>query len=149
MNVIYDEVRLLRSRTTGKIFPHVVFSGDTDMVTLGWVSLTSIEVNEVFVTEVNADEWRSLSHGIEGHLQLERRINLRLGRTDLRCPWIVRVEDRGPSAKGLSFQEFRKIYQPLKIFYRDIHDASSEAEEVAVVGREEFESGGGKLVVVS
>ena len=53
MNTTYDTILWLQSQATSKRFPIVQFSGDTDMVTQGWVSLTSIERPEIVVTRLD------------------------------------------------------------------------------------------------
>jgi hypothetical protein len=148
MSTIYDSILWLESQATKKRFPIVRFSGDTDMVTAGWVSLTSVERPEIVVTQLSAEEYRLTDKDSERDLQVEHRVNKALNRSDLRCSWLVRAEEVGPSAKGLSFQEFRKVYQPPKLFFRDILSEGSLAEEVGCVSLAEFERSGGNLMVL-
>ncbi|WP_322629468.1 hypothetical protein [Halothiobacillus sp.] len=148
MNNIYDTILWLKSESTGKQFPVVLFSADTDMATAGWVTLTSIEKYEVVVSELTAEEYRATANGSSGYLQVEKRINAALGRADLKCPWFVRAEESGPSGKNLSFQEFKKVYRPPAIYYRDIFQPDAVAVEVSRVSLSQFEQAGGKLVVV-
>ncbi|MDR3418745.1 MAG: hypothetical protein P4L83_21435 [Nevskia sp.] len=151
MNSIYDTILWLKSESTGRQFLVVLFSADTDMATAGWVAFTSLEKHEIVVTELTAEEYRATANGSSGYLQAEKRINAALGRTDLKCPWIVRAEDAGPGGKGLSFQEFRKVYRPPIIYYRDIFQSDAVdavAQEVSRVSLRQFEQAGGKLVVV-
>lgn len=49
MNTIYDTILWLQSQATAKQFPIVEFSADTDMITNGWLSLTSINQPEIVV----------------------------------------------------------------------------------------------------
>jgi hypothetical protein len=147
MNTIYDTILWLKSQTTGKRFPVVVFSADTDMVTEGWVALTSIERPEIVVTQMTAEEYQSGGEP-SGYLQVETRVNGVLGRSDLKCSWLVRVEETGPSGKGLSFQEFCRVSQPPRLFFRDVFNTDFLAEEDSRVSRTEFERGGGKVVVL-
>ena len=149
MNTIYDTILWLQSQKTGRRFPIVQFSADTDMATDGWVSLTSVERSDVVVTQLTNEEYRSTAAGaVGGYLQLEERVNAALHRNDLRHSWLVRVEEKGPSGMGLSFQEFRKVYQPPKLFYRDILSAGGVAEEISRVSRSQFEREGGSVVVL-
>jgi hypothetical protein len=148
MSTIYDTILWLQSPATTKRFPIVQFSGDTDMVTAGWVSLTSVEHSEVVVTQLTGEEYHSTNKDSSGYLQVEGRVNSALNRCDLRCSWLVRVEEISPIGKGLSFQEFRKAYRPPKLFFRDIFCNDSLAEEVSCVTRAEFERNGGKLTVL-
>lgn len=148
MSTIYDTILWLESQATKRRFPIVQFSGDTDMVTAGWVSLTSIERPEIIVTQLTAEECRLTGEGSERDLQVERRVNRTLNRSDLRCSWLARVEQVGPDGMGLSFQEFRKVYQPPKLSFRDILSEGALAEEVGRVTLAEFRLSGGSLVVL-
>ncbi|WP_084197368.1 hypothetical protein [Solimonas soli] len=148
MKGIFDTILWLKSESTGKQFPAVLFSGDTDMVTAGWVSLTSALKSELVVTQLTAEEYQATAKDSSGYLQVEQRMNAALGRTDLRCLWFVRAEQAAPSGRGLSFQEFKKAYVPPVIYYRDIYQAGAVASEASRVSISEFERGGGKLVVV-
>nr|CAP48265.1 putative integron gene cassette protein [uncultured bacterium] len=76
---------------------------------------------------------------------VESRVNAALGRSDLRAVPLMRVEPRGPSAEGLSFQEFRKVCQSPRLLYRDIFVEGSLAERVDEVSLQDFESSGGRL----
>jgi len=145
---IYDTILWLESHSTGRRFPTVLFSADTDMATAGWESLTSISRHEVVVTQLTAEEFRATARDPSTYVQVENRVNATLGRDDLRVPWLVRVEERGPQGAGLSFQEFRKVYRPPRLLYRDILALDSLAEEQSRVSREEFEGSGGRLVVL-
>lgn len=140
---IYDTILWFESRETGRRFPVAQFSADTDMVTAGWVSLTSIEAPEIVVMKMVPSEY---SAGIPiAYEQVERRVNASLGRGDLRASWLVEAVQQGPTGAGLSFQEFRKVYQPPRLLYRDIFADGSLAEEVAQVALSDFESSGGKV----
>ncbi|KAG8152818.1 hypothetical protein [Burkholderia catarinensis] len=148
MTTIYDTILWLQSNTSAKQFPIVEFCADTDMATLGWVSLTSTDRPEIVVTQVTAEEFRAIANGPDGYLAVERRVNAALKRSDLKCSWLARVEEVTPTAKGLSFQEFRKAYQPPKLSFRDILHPDSLAREVSRTTRSEFERNGGKVVIL-
>lgn len=148
MNTIYDTIVWLQSQATSHQFPIVQFSGDTDMVTAGWVSLTSIDKPEIVVTQTTAAEHHAIAQGHDGYLQVENRINVALGRTDLRCAWLVRVEETSPMIQGTTFQKFRKSYRPPKLLFRDILGIESLASEASRTTRSEFERGGGKVLVL-
>ena len=149
MVTIYDTILWLRSQSTGKRFPIVMFTADTDMVTMGWVSLTSTESLEIVITQATPDELRRLPVCDEGYLQVESRINKALSRSDLRSSWMTSAEKAGPIPPGLSFQEFRKVYRPPKLFFRDIFNPNGIAEVISEIERSQFESEGGKLLVLS
>lgn len=95
MNTIYDTILWLKSQTTGKRFPVVVFSADTDMVTEGWVALTSIERPEIVVTQMTAEEYQSGGEP-SGYLQVETHVTDVRGRSDLKGFWLVRVKETAP-----------------------------------------------------
>ena len=145
---IYDTILWLESKHTGGRFPTVLFSGDTDMATIGWVSLTSISCHEIVVTQLTAEESRATASEPTAFTQVENRINATLGRDDLRIPWLARIEQRGPNAAGLSFQDFVKAHRPPRLLYRDILAPDSLSEELSRESREQFESSGGRLVVL-
>lgn len=147
MNTIYDTILWLQSKTTSRQFPIVQFSGDTDMVTDGWLSLTSVAQPVIVITQATADEYRAIAQSNDGYLTVEHRVNAALGRTDLRCSWLVGVEETTKPAGGTSFQEFRKSYQPPKLLFRDILAQESLASEVSRTTRSEFERNGGKVIV--
>jgi hypothetical protein len=133
MPTIYDTILWLKSRSTGRRFPVVLFSADTDMPTEGWVCLSSTRHAEVVVTQLTAAEYEAGGSPAEAYAEVERRVNRALGRDDLKCSWVVRVEEMGPSGAGMSFQDFLKVYRPPKVWYRDIFDPAGEAEEDARV----------------
>ena len=116
MTTIYDTIVWLQSDTSAEQFPIVEFSADTDMATLGWVSLTSTDQPEIVVTQVTAEEFRAIAKGTDGYLAVEHRVNAALKRLDLKCSWLVRVDD-GPNVAGGSFQMFREAYRPPKLFF--------------------------------
>ena len=142
---IYDTILWLESQATGRQFPTVLFSADTDMATVGWASLTSTVSPEIVVTQLTAEEFRATANDPSSYTALERRINSALCRDDLRVPWLAQVIQRS-SAAGHSFQDFLRVYRPPRLLYRDILATDSLAEEVSRVPLTDFESSGGKLV---
>jgi hypothetical protein len=145
---IYDTILWLESQATGRHFPTVLFSADTDMATAGWESLTSIHRHEIVVTQLTAEEFQATARNPSAYVQVENRVNAVLGRDDLRVPWLARIEERGPQAAGLSFQAFRNAHRPPRLLYRDILVVNSLSEERFRESREEFESRGGSLIVL-
>lgn len=140
---IYDTILWLQSRATKQQFPTVLFSADTDAATDGWVSLTSVDRPEVVVTEATAEEYQAVMKGPEGHLLIEDRVNAALKRADLKCPWLVRVEEASPATQGHLHQEYPKI------LYRDILSPDSLAAIVRRTTRREFERSGGTVTVLA
>ncbi|AZQ55758.1 hypothetical protein [Burkholderia cenocepacia] len=148
MTTIYDTIVWLQSNASAEQFPIVAFSADTDMATMGWVSLTSTDRPEIVVTQVTAEEFRAIAEGTDGYLAVEHRVNAALERSDLKCSWLARVEEAGSNVAGGSFQTFREAYRPPKLFFRDILHDDSLAQEVGRTTRSEFEHDGGKVIVL-
>ncbi|WP_107313130.1 hypothetical protein [Burkholderia metallica] len=148
MTTIYDTIVWLQSNASAEQFPIVEFSADTDMATMGWVSLTSTDRPEIVVTQVTAEEFRAIADGTDGYLAVEHRVNATLRRSDLKCSWLARVEEVGSSDAGRSFQMFREAYRPPKVLFRDILHSDSLAQEVSRTTRSEFEHNGGKVIVL-
>lgn len=125
-------------------FPHVVFSGDTDMVTMGLSSLTAPEANEVIIGELSIAEYKL---GFDAGLQaFEQRISETLQRTDLRTVRLLRSEVEQPP-KGISFQAFRQQYKPPRIFYSCAACMIGEATEVDKLDWQRFENAGGQITL--
>ncbi|WP_325088251.1 hypothetical protein [Burkholderia contaminans] len=148
MPTIYDTIVWLQSNTSAEQFPIVEFSADTDMATMGWVSLTSTDRPEIVVTQVTAEEFRAIADGTDGYLVVERRVNAALKRSDLKCSWLARVEEVGSSDAGGAFQVFQEVYRAPKVPFRDILHSDSVAQEVSRTTRSEFERNGGKVIVL-
>jgi hypothetical protein len=117
----------LRSKAKGRYFSSVIFSGDTDMETDGWVALTSIDRPEVVITEVSQDEHQAA----DGLLRCEQRVNSALARSDLRVVWFKRAGNRSET--------------PRRLFYRDIFDSEGDAELLSEISIEDFERSGWKI----
>lgn len=149
MGNICDTILWLKSISTGKQFPAVEFTADTDIATAGWVCLCSTERAEVVITQLTPDEQRGYAVGGSKYLALERRVNAALSRSDLKHPWLVQVEQPVSSiAAGRSFPEFRKTYQKPGLLFRDIYADGGVAEEVSRISRSEFEAQGGHVLVL-
>jgi hypothetical protein len=147
---IYDAILWLRSKKTGKTFPVVQFSADTDMATAGWISLTSPVHHDLVVTTLTDDEFNKTLEDSGGFLLLEERVNKILNRTDLVCSWLAAVVEPSYDVDitTLSFQEFRKISKQPQLLYRDIYSDDGLAVIETQVSRRDFERKGGKLVVL-
>lgn len=150
MTAIYDSILWLKSEKTGKKFPVVQFSADTDMATTGWVSLTSPIKHDLVVTRMTGDEFSKTVEDSNDYRPLEARVNVALNRTDLACSWLVKVVE--PSydidVATLSFQEFRKIAKQPRLLYRDIYSDGGFATVETEVSRRDFERKGGTFLVL-
>ena len=147
---IYDTILWLRSEKTGKKFPAVQFSADTDMATTGWVSLTSPVHHDIVVTTLTGDEFDKTLEDSSGYLLLEARVNKILNRKDMLCSWLASVAEPSHDVDiaALSFQNFRKIAKQARLLYRDIYSADGLAAIETEVSRRDFERKGGKLLVL-
>ena len=148
---IYDAILWLRSEQTGKKFPVVQFSADTDMATNGWASLTSGVNHDLVVTTLTDDEFNKTLEDSSGHLLLEARINKILNRTDLLASWVAAVVEPSYDVDiaTLPFQEFRKLAKQPQLLYRDIYSPDGLAAIETEVSRRDFERKGGKLLVLT
>ncbi|MFB9289599.1 hypothetical protein ACFFTM_14725 [Pseudoduganella plicata] len=146
----HQTILWLTSEQTGKTFPVAQFSADTDLVTMGWVSLTSVERPDIVVTAMTASELANAMTDTAGYLQLEARINKLLHRTDLVSCWLVAVEEPvyDVDIATLSFQQFRKIEKAPRLMYRDIYSPHTCATVSRQVSRRQFERQGGTIRVV-
>jgi hypothetical protein len=109
---IEGTVSILQCAGHHHLTPHLTFSGDSDMVTLGLASLSSIVANEIVVAEMIGGE---LADGESDALQ--NRINRLLVRDDLRSLRLRRVE-AAPASAGTSFQQFRQAYSPPRLVFQ-------------------------------
>ncbi|TXH88947.1 MAG: hypothetical protein E6Q78_09250 [Rhodoferax sp.] len=141
----YDTILWLQAGSSKRRFPVAEFSGDTDMVAEGWVSLTSIDGPEIIVTRFTGTEFRSTFDGVDGYLQLEQRVNCLLGRSDLRCTWLTGSEKTDESTRIVFPDE---VIRP-RLLYRDILSSEGVAFEVDRTTRSVFEAHGGKVTVVN
>jgi hypothetical protein len=141
---VHPETTIAWLRDKAGLFPHAEFAGDSDAVTMGWCSFTSRVYVEVVLAELTAFEWCGGDAGVAAATE---RLNLELGRDDL--VYIrVRYEQVGPSGSGISFQEFRKVYRPMRAHYSSrsgLEDSIWVREE----SLDEFRGSGGIVTVSS
>ena len=135
-------VSVLLCRSCGKRTPHLTFNGDTDMVTIGLTSLSSITRNEIVVADAQGDELRDR----EGKAILGR-VSKQLKRDDLRVVRLLRAEEEEIKA-GVSFQEFRKVYRPPSLIFSCPHCVTGEAEVKDKPSVSDFQREGGELTVL-
>lgn len=140
----------MKSEKTGKKFPTVQFSADTDVATAGWVSLTSRVNHDLVVTTMTDDEFNQATKDAGGYLMLEERVNHALKRTDLVCSWLAQVVEPSYDVdiSTLSFQDYRKIAKAPRLLYRDIYTDGGHATVETKVSRQEFERKGGTFLVL-
>lgn len=132
----------LQCEACGAVFPHFIFAGEMDSVTDGLYSATSCTANELVLAEATPSEWNELGRG-DG-TSVERKLAQQLGRSDLKIVHLLRVEHAN-SAKGLSFAESQKVYQPPALIYSCACCPNGESREVAELTVARFKMSGGKI----
>lgn len=125
----------LRCERCERKFPHVIFSGDTDMATDGLCSLTAVGQDEVVIGEFDASE-RSLDYdGAES--EFGERISRLLGRNDLRVVRLLRSEPSS-SPREMSF----------RLFYSCPICPSGEAQKIEKMDWGRFRAAGGQITII-
>ena len=99
------EINIIKCDSCGEEFPDFIFVADTDMVTYGCLSLTN-KNKEIALT---------LAGEAESIKDVEERIGQGFHVLE------VEYEDRTPSTKGQSFQDFLKTYKPPLPIYHCIY----------------------------
>lgn len=127
----------LRCARCERKFPHVIFSGDTDMATDGLCSLTAVGQDEVVVGEFDASERRLDYNGAENAFAV--RISQLLDRNDLRVVRLLRSEpSSSPHGK----------YTAHKTIYSCPICPSGEAQEIEKMDWERFRAVGGQITII-
>ena len=140
---VHPETTIVWLRDKKGLFPHAEFSGDTDTATMGWSSFTARSRNEVVLAILTGYEWHGGEDGIAAALD---RLNRESHREDL-VHIRVWYEKVGPSGKGMSFQEFQKVYRPHRAHYSS-RSGPEEAVHVRAESLEQFTSSGGIVTVL-
>jgi hypothetical protein len=115
------DVRIVQCKKCKETFPVFTFVADTDMVTMGCISL-SAKGNKIALTMQQSNEKDS---------NLEARVGFGYKIV------AVRYEDKNPSAKGVSFQDFLKTYKPATSIYSCIN-CGSDSEFLKFETKEQF-----------
>ena len=135
-------VSILECGSCKQAVPYLTFSADTDMTTIGLFQLTSIEHNEIVVTEATGAELQSENIGAE----TASKANRLLDRCDLRYIPLLRSENHNQSKA--SFQDFREQYEPPTLFFGCPKCNDGEATLISKMSLTEFRENGGKLNVI-
>ena len=100
----------VRCQHCKQVFPVFTFSADTDMATAGWVALTRTDNNDILIAWLKPREI---------DMELQERVGppYRVSRLSV----ITAAHDQS----GVSFQEFRKSYQPAVVGYSCIFCAGT------------------------
>jgi len=139
--IVEGTVSILDCRECGRTSPHLIFSGDTDMATMGLASLTSVVADEIVILESEQSECcDKTGRG------LEARANRMLSRHDLRFVRLLHAEKIEPSA-GQSFQEFREVYRAPNLTYSCPKCGVGEAVAGRSATLSEYRSEGGQFTV--
>ena len=125
------EIIISKCKKCRESFPVFSFVADTDMVTFGCVALTG-KGNKIALTMQGANETDS---------ETETRIGSEYKIVQ------VRYINEEFSAKGISFQEFRKVYNPPIPIYSCIY-CGADAETIKTETKDQFLAYG-KIEVVN
>lgn len=139
---VEGSVSILRCEAGRHSTPHLIFSGDTDMVTAGLAALSSVTRDEIVVAELEPSEFSD-----ETGRSFQRRINDLLGRDDLHFITLLRVEECA-GLEALSFQAFRKAYTPPRLVFACPRCEVGEAISVKIERPSDFERSGGQITVL-
>ena len=138
---INASVSMLLCSKVGHKVPYVTFSGDTDMVTAGLASVSSISKSEIVVGEMTPPELADKTG-----LLFENRMNAELGRDDLRIARLLRIDEADIPA-GLSFQEFQRGYVAPRLVFACPRCISEEAIQTERQTLADYVYAGGMLTM--
>jgi len=99
------DIDITECRKCNESFPVFIFSGDTDMITMGCIALTGLK-KDIVLTQQKFSESKS---------EIESRIGSGYKKVD------VRYADNSKAKAGMLFQEFRKADKPLTPIYTCIY----------------------------
>ena len=133
------EILWLRSSTTGKEFPTVLDSADTDMDWDGYIPFVDNEGKEIVMAQTKPSE-------VQDFGLTQKRLRAELKREDLTYIDLLRTE-RCKLKRNEPFQSFLKRSEesPTKHFYRDIFDPEGEAVTFKKESISGYVSHGGKI----
>jgi len=140
MRTICETIVVVRSENSGREFFVAQLSGDTDMVTDGWVSLSSATCKLVVIA-------RLADFRYDAGAEVEQLLNQALARHDLRVSHLVAVERMPPIGLGRSFQAYRNFYRSPRLFFKDITGEDGVAVEVSRMSLDDFEREGGQVLI--
>lgn len=146
MRQVTGSVLILQCTKCGKTFPHFRFSGEGDTDTEGLGSLTDCQQNELVIAELDANEWNTADKG--GAQAYAMRIRNQTQREELQLIRLIRIEESSIDGKGMSFQEFSKLYQPPKLFYSCPFCQNGESQVIDKLTIEQYRAQGGKITAL-
>ena len=135
-------VSILDCSTCGEETPYLTFNGDTDMVTMGLASLSSITANEVVILEAEPTEW-----GEQAGKLIEGRISKLLNRDDLCFVRLLRAEEVA-NPEGLNFQDFREGYREPRLIFSCPKCGVGETVLSRCLTLPEYQQEGGQVTVL-
>jgi hypothetical protein len=135
-------ISVLQCEVEGHLTPLLTLSGDTDMVTAGIASLSSVVANEIIVADLNASEL-----GDPSGENFQNRINRLLRRGDLRLVQLRRTEATAGSA-GSTFQAFQKTYAPPRLVFA-CPRCDADAVAIRTQTPTNYKRGGGMITVMA
>jgi hypothetical protein len=136
-------VHRMQCRSCKSRYVSFVFSGETDIDTAGLGSAASCNREEVVIAAMLPEEWNR--YDTYGRERFEARVAEETKRPDLRVAKLLRVEPRGPSAKGISFQEYAKVAKPPRLVYSCPCCGDGEATATEELEPDDFIARGGRI----
>lgn len=143
--IVVGTVLKLGCQQCGATFPHFVFSGDTDMATVGLCSASSCARDALVLFEVEAAEWRDFALGEVA--AIEERLARQFPGEALRLVQLLRVESDDSAAKGMSFRDFKKVYKAPVLVYACICCVDGESRAQDEISTEKFRRAGGNIML--
>ncbi|MGQ7830582.1 hypothetical protein [Altererythrobacter sp. Z27] len=126
--IVDGNVLLLSCPECGVQHPHFQFCGDTDMATDGVSSAGDREGSLLALFRTSQDKVEQ--QGLGG---------------DLRSAMLARVIEHAPSAEGLDFATFRKLYRPPELKYHCPWCDMAEMSVSREMKPDEFVEAGGRI----
>ena len=126
--IVEGTVLLLACPDCGAQNPHFQFGGDTDMATDGLLSAGDREASRLV-----------LFHALRADMECAA------GYGDLRPARLAGTIGHGPSAAGLDFQTFRKLYRPPELKFHCPWCAAAQMAVSREMTPAEFVDAGGRI----
>ncbi len=135
-------VSILQCAHCRQLTAHLIFSGDTDMVTMDLAALSSIVAEEIVVTLLEDEDYSD-----DTGKTLQARVNAQLGRDDLRFVRLLRSEDTNPG--GVSIREYMRAWRPPRVIYACPKCEIGEATEFRSATPSDYRRDGGMLTILA
>lgn len=144
--IIRGSVKLIRCINCGSGLPLFEFDTETDTGAIGLCSAAQCNGRTIIIAETTLEEWNGLQSG--NFISLRSRLISTSGIPDLQILHVKRIERKSRPSAGISFSEFKKLYQPPVVIYDCPCCADGEAFEVDEVAIAKFKEDGGVIKVL-